>query len=226
MPERKAPLPGWLGGIEPPALAGIDPALFESVRAAYDSPGRFYHTWGHILTCLGEYRATTFDEPRAVLLALLFHDAVYVAGRKDNEAKSAEFADRTLARLSDVPADERQRVAQMIRFTADHHAAAAASPDARKMLDIDLAVLGADWPSYSAYADGVRREFCPAVTTESMFRIGRSRFLRAVLAQPHVFLTDAARARREPTARENIARELSDLEREMGVAGRVIGRLP
>lgn len=225
MSESRASLPEWLEGIEPTVLAGIDPELFRRVREAYDTPGRFYHSWGHVLTCLDEYRTTAFDHPRAVLLALLFHDAVYVAGRKDNEAKSAELAERTLAGLSKVPADERLRIAQMIHFTASHHAAAAASPDAMKMLDIDLAILGAEWSAYRAYADGVRREFCPAVTTEFMFRIGRSRFLRGILAQPHIFLTDAMRARREIAARENVARERSDLEREMGVAGRVIGRL-
>ena len=71
----------------------------------------------------------------------------------------------------------------------------------------------------------MRREFCPAVTSEFNFRIGRVKFLRTVLEQPHVFLTDAMRARREPAARENIAREIAGLEREMGIAGRVIAGL-
>jgi predicted metal-dependent HD superfamily phosphohydrolase len=217
--------PDWLEGIGGPALVGIDPALFERVREAYDTPGRFYHSWGHVLTCLDEYRSTTFDEPRAVLLALLFHDAVYVAGRNDNEAKSAELAERTIAELSEVPADERGRIAQMILLTASHHAVSAPSPDAMRMLDIDLAILGADWPVYKSYADGVRREFCPAVTSEFRFRIGRRRFLRGLLEQPHIFLTDAMRARRERAARENIVREISDLEQEMGIAGRVVAGL-
>lgn len=167
----------------------------------------------------------SFDEPRAVLLALLFHDAVYVAGRKDNEAKSAELADEVLARNSGLSQQEREEISRMILLTASHHAVGNPSRDAMKMLDIDLSILGTEWPAYQAYAAGVRREFCPAVVSEFKFCIGRLQFLRGVQQQEHIFLTEEMRTRREHTARENISREIGELEREAGLIGRVIARV-
>jgi predicted metal-dependent HD superfamily phosphohydrolase len=122
MPQSNLQLPEWLANIDARILAGIDATLFERVRSAYDSPGRAYHAWPHILACLKEFRQVTFDNPRAVFLALLFHDAIYVAGRKDNEAKSAELATRTLTEWSDVAESEREEISAMIMLTASHHA--------------------------------------------------------------------------------------------------------
>ena len=223
--KTNSPLPEWLNGIEPRALNGVDAQLFTAVRDSYDSPGRYYHAWPHILACLAEYRMMKFDRPRAVLLALLFHDAIYVTGNKDNEARSADLAVGTAAAHSDVTDAERDEIAQMILLTASHHAPVTLSDDARKMLDIDLSILGAEWQMYDAYAVGVRRELCPAVIGEFKFRIGRIKFLRSVLQQQHIFLTEGMRRRLESGARENIAREIAALEREAGLFGRVIARI-
>jgi predicted metal-dependent HD superfamily phosphohydrolase len=225
MPQSNPQLPEWLANIDAQILAGVDARLFERVRNAYDSPGRAYHAWPHILACLKEFRQMRFDNPRAVLLALLFHDAIYVAGRKDNEAKSAELANRTLTELSDVSESEREEISAMIMLTASHHAVGKPSRDAMKMLDIDLSILGADWPMYEAYAAGVRREFCPAVVSDFKFNIGRLKFLRSVQQQTNIFLTDEMQSRREQAAKENIAREISQLEQEAGLIGRTLARV-
>ena len=224
MPQSNSQLPEWLASIDSRARAKIESTVFAIVRAAYDSPGRSYHSWAHILACLQEFRQMSFDEPRAVLLALLFHDAVYVAGRKDNEAKSAELADEVLSRTSDLSERERDEISRMILLTASHYAVGNPSRDAMKMLDIDLSILGAEWPVYQAYAAGVRREFCPAVVSEFKFCIGRLKFLRGVQQQEHIFFTEEMRARRAHTAMENISREIRELEREAGVMGRLIVR--
>jgi predicted metal-dependent HD superfamily phosphohydrolase len=225
MPQSNPQLPEWLANIDARMLAGIDARLFERVRSAYDSPGRAYHAWAHILACLTEFRQMTFDHPRAVLLALLFHDAIYVAGRKDNEAKSAELAVRTLAELSDVAESEREEISAMIMHTASHHAIGKPSRDAMKMLDIDLSILGTEWPIYQAYAAGVRREFCPAVISDFEFNIGRLKFLRSVQQQTNIFLTEEMQSRREQAAKENIAREIRELEQTAGLIGRALSRV-
>jgi predicted metal-dependent HD superfamily phosphohydrolase len=225
MPQSNPQLPEWLANIDAQILAGIDARLFEHVRSAYDSPGRAYHAWAHILACLKEFRQMTFDNPRAVLLALLFHDAIYVAGRKDNEAKSAELAVLTLAELSDVGESEREEISAMILLTASHHAIGKPSRDAMRMLDIDLSILGAEWPVYEAYAAGVRSEFCPAVVSDFKFNIGRLKFLRSVQHQTNIFLTEEMRSRREQAAKENIAREIRELEQAAGLIGRTLSRV-
>lgn len=215
----------WLDQIDQSAYAGVAPVALRAVRAAYDSPGRFYHTWTHIEACLGEYRRHQFENPRAVLLALLFHDAIYVAGRRDNEQMSAVWARTILADSIAVSAAELTEIATMIGFTASHHAVGSPSDDAKKMLDIDLSILGAEAVTFDAYARNVRREFCPAVVSEFKFCVGRLKFLRAMQKQTHIFLTDEMRARLEARARQNIAREIAALEAEAGFIGRLLARL-
>jgi predicted metal-dependent HD superfamily phosphohydrolase len=86
------------------------------------------------------------------------------------------------------------------------------SRDLRATLDIDMSILGAPWEQYCSYADGVRKEYCPAVTTHSRFVAGRIAFLSKVLASRTIFHTPEGIARWERTARENVARELRALK--------------
>jgi predicted metal-dependent HD superfamily phosphohydrolase len=220
--DQPSTLPEWLSRINPTFAEGCATELFETAREAYNTPGRFYHTWQHIEACLAEFAVQSFDHPRAVLLALLFHDAIYVPGRKDNEAKSAELAEKLIAQYSNAAIEERQQIARMILLTANHHDQNHhLSADEAKLIDIDLSILGADWPVYETYARGVRSEFCPAVTSEFRFRIGRMAFLKSVLRQPKIFLTSRMQ-NREDAARLNMKRELQLLTKEAGVTGRFV----
>lgn len=210
MTTPSPPLP-WLAGLAPECCSGCDADLFAVARAAYESPGRHYHAWSHIEACLREFAAFEWDRPRAALLALLFHDAVYVAGRADNEKRSADMADEAMRQWTDAPEDERQAVRGMILATAHHHANADASADTLQLLDIDLAILGAPWDEYACYAAGVRAEWVPHAVDAASFIAGRSRFLAALLAQARIYSTASMTSRREASARDNLARELRDL---------------
>ncbi len=194
-----------------PHIPGCDDELVRIARRAYDSPGRHYHAWSHIEACLVEFRQASFDAPRAALIALLFHDAVYVAGRRDNEALSAKLAEAAMAMHCDAAADERGAVTELILLTASHHADRVMSRDAQTFLDIDLGVLGADAATYDAYAKGVLQEFVPGAVTLDAFVAGRTRFLRGLLDQPNIYFTEWMRTRREAAARRNIERELAQL---------------
>lgn len=219
-------LPDWLRGIDPACVEGCDKEVFRIVRRSYDTPWRFYHAWSHIAACLKQFAEQRFDHPRAVLLALLFHDAVYVPGDKDNEVRSAELAERMLRYRSSVPESERRSVSRMILLTADHHSAAhRLTPDEAKLIDIDLGILGQAWPVYQEYMRGVRREFCPAVTTDFQFRLGRRAFLEKVLRQRRIYMTAETANRLEVRARFNIGREIDLLRAEAGFFGDVVARL-
>jgi predicted metal-dependent HD superfamily phosphohydrolase len=147
-----------------------------------------------------------------VFLALLFHDAVYIPGSRDNEKASAELASRLLRRHSRLEEKEVAEIHRMILATADHRVdEGELSRDLRATLDIDMSILGAPWERYCWYADGVRKEYCPAVTTRSRFVAGRIAFLSKVLASRTIFHTPEGVARWEETARENVARELRTL---------------
>lgn len=219
-------LPDWLRGIDPSCVEGCDEEVFRIARHSYDTPWRFYHAWSHIAACLAQFARQKFDHPRAVLLALLFHDAVYVPGDKDNEVRSAELAERMLRYRSRVPESERRSVSRMILLTANHHSGAHdLSPDEARLIDIDLCILGQAWPVYQEYMRGVRKEYTPAVTTEFQYRIGRRAFLESVLRQKRIFMTDESAGRLEVRARFNIDREIDLLKAEAGFLGGIAARL-
>ena len=221
-----AELPDWLRGVDPACFEGCDKEVFRIARRSYDSPWRFYHAWSHIAACLAQFAEQKFDNPRAVLLALLYHDAVYVPGDKENETRSAELAERMLRYRSSVPESERQSVSRMIMLTADHHSAAhRLTPDEARLIDIDLGILGQAWPVYQDYMRGVRKEYTPAVTTEFQYRIGRRAFLEKLLRQKRIFMTDETAGRLEVRARFNIDREIDLLKAEAGFLGGIAARL-
>ena len=86
----------WLEALPPEWTRGLGPEVFTIGRCSYETPGRQYHTWEHVLECFAHLRAFECAAPRKVFLAILFHDAVYAAGRPDNEAESAALATATL----------------------------------------------------------------------------------------------------------------------------------
>jgi predicted metal-dependent HD superfamily phosphohydrolase len=112
---------------------------------------------------------------------------------------------------------------RMILATEDHRVdGEGLSRDLRATLDIDMSILGAPWEQYCPYADGVRKEYCPTVTTHSRFVVGRIAFLSKVLASRTIFHTPEGIARWERTARENVARELRTLHSGQSVLWRAL----
>ncbi len=198
----------------------------EVAEAAYRSPGRGYHDWAHVLNCVEQLRTLPIAAPRAAFMAILFHDAVYVAGAADNERRSAALAEEVLTARCTLPDDELRSVKRMILATRDHHALGSQlTTDEQTMLDVDLSILGAPWEEYEAYARGVRQEYVPAVTTAGRFRIGRGQFLSGMLRRPHLFLTPEARRRWDDRARANMQRELEELGGQPGRVMRWLLRL-
>jgi predicted metal-dependent HD superfamily phosphohydrolase len=201
----------WLAALPRDWTAGCHETVFVRAQEAYASPGRHYHTWNHVLDCVEKLRSMPCEEPRAVLLALVFHDAVYAAGHEDNEAKSAQLASEVLRAHSDLGPAELERTEAMILATQTHVPPPGASRDLCVTLDIDMSILGAPPDRYDAYVEGVRLEYTPAVVTAEQFAEGRAGFLARLLELPSIFSTVEGRGRWEGAARANIARELAGL---------------
>jgi predicted metal-dependent HD superfamily phosphohydrolase len=197
--------------------------LFRQVEQAYASPGRRYHSFQHIRACLDLAQQVAFDRPNRATLALLLHDIVYVPGRKDNEERSAQMAAELLPQFSRLDADDIAAVKRMIRLTADHAPnGQALTADEKRVLDIDMSVLGASWQEYLAYCGGVYGEFCPAVVDETLFRAGRRAFLEKLLQRDAIFLSREFHSTFEAPARENIRRELDEVLGAPGPLGAAI----
>ncbi|TGQ17529.1 MULTISPECIES: hypothetical protein [unclassified Mesorhizobium] len=196
----------------------IDEALKSELAALYSSEDRHYHGLAHIQAMLAlteEYRGL-LDDPEAVEAAIWFHDAIYDSRAKDNEAKSAELAEKRLAARIDP--HRLARIAAMINATATHQLPPFrdedALNDAALLLDMDLAILGAEPAVFDAYEKAVRLEY--GWVEEPMWRAGRASVLQNFLARPHIFYTQSFRDRFEARARKNLERSLASLQPDKG----------
>jgi predicted metal-dependent HD superfamily phosphohydrolase len=188
-------------------------AMQADLEAAYAMPARAYHNFSHVQAVLQHCRAVAdgpgWEHPREVQLAALYHDAIYDAGRSDNEARSAQLAREAIARwLPDRDIDV-ERVVQLIELTARHGTLAASDVDAEAalFLDCDMAILGAPAPVFDAYDRGIAEEYAGHVPG-FLFRMQRKRFLRKVLMQPRIFISDFFHQRLDAPARANLRRLL------------------
>jgi predicted metal-dependent HD superfamily phosphohydrolase len=145
-----------------------------------------------------------------VELAIWFHDAVYDPRAKDNEARSAFLAAERLGPLG-VPVVTVVRVMGLIRST--EHLATAKTPtdrDTAVILDADLAILGAAEDRYRRYAADIRKEY--AFVPDEKYREGRAAVLQTFQSRPRIFHTQQLFEERDARARDNLGRELKDLE--------------
>jgi len=103
------------------------------------------------------------------------------------------------------------RIADLILATKGH--AAATSADMALMIDIDLAILGANPPRFADYEHQIREEYhwVPGL----LFRRKRRQFVAALLARPRIYHTDFFRARLEAAARRNLQTSLESLDRPL-----------
>ncbi len=92
---------------------------------------------------------------------MLYHDAIYHAGRKDNEARSAQLALQAIAQAPELAAVDAARVGQLILLTARHGELGPQDVDAEAalFLDCDMAILAAPEPVFAAYDRGVADEY-------------------------------------------------------------------
>jgi predicted metal-dependent HD superfamily phosphohydrolase len=188
-------------GVEP---AAAEPA-FAELAARYAHPDRHYHNLAHlrhVLETLDQLKQLAQDLP-ALLLAAWFHDAVYDARAKDNEAQSALLAQAVLERFR-VPKPLSERVAALILLTKSH-SAASDDIDGQLLLDADLAILGAGEAEYRQYAAAIRREY--AWVAETDYRAGRAAVLKRFEERPVIFHCALMRDQFERSARRNLQAE-------------------
>jgi len=183
--------------------------LLEKVSDAYSSPGRCYHNRTHVeemIELARRYWDQGFDTPEFfhLYLAILFHDFVYDARSPTNEADSAHTA---LAETQALPEVDAQLLQRLILVTKHHEA----TDDVEQFLvDLDLAILGADPQRYREYARAIRQEY--AHVPDEAYHEGRSGVLRKFLLRPQLYGTPLIRNRYEAQARENLRWELDDLQ--------------
>jgi len=195
---------GWAG----PAAA----AVLEEILVAYGEPHRHYHTLDHIaaLLALLDRHGKGVAQHDVLMLAIVFHDAVYDPARNDNEEASSALAAMRLATLG-LPRDLTGVVSRYILATK-HGRGAAASDDTglALLLDLDLSILGAAPAEYRAYAQAIRREH--AFVPDQLYRPGRRRVLEGFVARERIYLTGRLSELWERPARANLTGEIAELD--------------
>ncbi len=184
------------------------PALREQLLASYAEPQRRYHTLQHLGECLAwfERERASAAHPAEVLLALWFHDAIYDVHAHDNEARSADWA-REALHAAGTTAEAADRVHSLVMAT--RHDALPEGRDAELLIDIDLAILGADAERFDEYERqvGVEYGFVP----DEVRRPRRRAILQRFLARPAIYATPGMHARLEAPARSNLMRSIAAL---------------
>lgn len=193
--------------------------MLSELEAAYATPQRAYHNFGHVQEVLHRFAEVTagpgWTQPAEVYLAVLYHDAIYEAGRKDNEARSADLAMAGIAHWLPEQGVDTLRVAELIDLTARHGRLSPAdfgedgfSLDARHFLDCDMAILGAEPAVFDAYDAGIAEEYRGHLPG-FLFRLNRKRFLKGLLARDRIYLSDWFHQRYDAPARANLRRAIA-----------------
>jgi predicted metal-dependent HD superfamily phosphohydrolase len=178
----------------------LAPELVARLAVAYAEPQRAYHTAAHIAEVLGWFDVVAdevgWTDPSGVYAAIVFHDAIYVPGAKDNEARSAAWC---------LAEGFNPRSAQLIELTARHGGFVPGDVDAEAalFLDCDMAILATEPAAFAEYDRQIAFEY-QHVPPEA-YRAGRRTFLAGVLAKPRIFLSDYFHAKLDARARANLA---------------------
>ena len=183
---------------------------FDALVARYAEPHRAYHTAQHLEECFANFdlvRASA-TQPAALELAIWFHDAVYRPRWGDNEQASADLAADEL-RAAGAPAELIRHVGALIIATAHHDPPAPG--DAELLVDIDLAILGAQPARYAEYERQIRIEY--RWVPSFVFRAKRAALLETFLARPRIYSSPMLHDRLEAAARLNLADSLAKLSR-------------
>ena len=186
----------WEGLQLPPA-----PGLQQQLLAAYAEPQRHYHTQQHLAECLTHLASARHlaQHPAEVELALWFHDAIYEVKAQDNELRSAQWATQAL-QSAGASAETCERVHALIMATC--HTATPVDADAQLLVDIDLAILGANPERFAEYDQQVRAEY--AWVPRLIYGFKRKQVLQGFLQRPQIYATTHFQQALEMQARTNL----------------------
>ncbi|MBQ6473009.1 MAG: adenylyltransferase/cytidyltransferase family protein [Victivallales bacterium] len=164
-----------LGGHDLYGLEVSAPWL-DKVFAAYAQPHRHFHTIDHLLDICEAIHQRAWRGKRDasdLLLAALFHDAVWFPQRNDNERRSVEAFEYVMAQCGNpVPAKPMSRIKSIIQAT---HDLTDLSELERHFIDFDCQIiLHGDQVDLLAYEFQIFREF--QFLNMAAYRKGRAGF--------------------------------------------------
>ena len=184
-------------------------AVIKDLIATYSTSDRHYHNLHHVryLLELAKRVRHLTECHSAIELAAWFHDYIYDSCAKNNELKSAIYAEQILNRLN-IETDIVESVKQMILSTKQHQPLEN-SIDNLIFLDLDLSILGTSSAKYLEYSAAIRQEYCWLRDRE--YWQARKQILTVFLSRARIYYTDYFFHRLEQQARVNVANEIEFL---------------
>ncbi|MFP9113697.1 hypothetical protein ACLI1A_07125 [Flavobacterium sp. RHBU_3] len=175
------------------------------IEKAYSKSSRHYHNLTHLQNLYSELLPVkdTIADWDTLLFAIIYHDAVYSASKKDNEEKSAHMAAERLQTIG-YPEDKIALCHEMILATKQH--SLSGNNDINLFTDADLSILGKPWPEYEAYCKNVRKEY--RIYPDLLYKPGRKKALNHFLEMHTIFKTNPFKNKYEEIARQNIYQEI------------------
>jgi predicted metal-dependent HD superfamily phosphohydrolase len=190
--------------------AGCPQQIFRHIETLYASPGRFYHTLNdHVAWCVEKLWEVSSPETNphhnSLEFALLLHDAIMDFSADDNEVRSAEEAIR-LCSMMHLTENFSREAHTLILTTKNHQSD---TPEKALLLDLDLAILGAESSRYAWYESAIAKEY--TFVPRELFVRGRKNILKSFLEQNSIFATRLFREHYETRARENLRKAINHL---------------
>jgi predicted metal-dependent HD superfamily phosphohydrolase len=179
---------------------------------AYTEPQRHYHKTSHIFSMLRslEPRLQNTEDSLAVQLFVFFHDWVYDPKKQDNEIQSIQRFQEFASQLQ-MPEDLILLVSRYIEATVTHTLGKDENDEDLKLcLDLDLEVLGREKGAYERYTKEIRKEY--AYYSEREYAARRRGVLKKFLGRDSLYFTKGFCDEFEERARDNLTRELNELE--------------
>ncbi|SEN93091.1 Predicted metal-dependent phosphohydrolase, HD superfamily [Flavobacterium sp. CF108] len=177
---------------------------WQDLEKTYSTKSRHYHNLTHISAMIESFETyrDKLQNPNEILFSIFYHDFVYLASKKDNELKSAEYA---LAILPENISINRQLVFDAICATQQHQHNDI--EDINWLIDFDLKILAKDWEDYKIYCEQIRKEY--RIYPDFLYKSGRAKALKHFLENEFIFQTDEFQNLYEEKARINIEKEIS-----------------
>jgi predicted metal-dependent HD superfamily phosphohydrolase len=181
---------------------------WDEIVQHYTSKSRYYHNLSHIYNMLLQAKdiQNAIEDYDAFRFSIWYHDIIYKSTKKNNEEKSAKFAQK---RLKVFNFDEKRIkiIETVIKSTQKHDIVLNQNQDNAYLLDIDLSILGTEWTIYETYIQNIRKEY--GIYPDFMYKKGRKKAMQHFLERKYIYFTDAYQNKFEVQARQNIEKEIN-----------------
>ena len=174
---------------------------FSILRDLYLQSWRKYHSLNHIMNYTNQameyYKAGKIKDIINVILAIWFHDSIYVASRHDNEERSVQLFEDFYNDIqldgndSNISLIDKEKVSFYIMCTKYHfdEKRTYEDPELNYFLDFDLFTFSTvDEDSYFKNSNNIRQEYF--IYSDKEWANGRYKFLESLYQKTFIFRSE------------------------------------